>query len=143
MPPTRVVTVPGRRKKSIMAAGGCIRVVMTISIGVSARAVSNFASMLDSFRCAIFVPMLIGALLSMLVSMFISVLRLKIERHEAGHRDCAERKYHGPHGILQDANLFSGMYESSNRYCAFRLTASHSRYSDAPSDMSYGMVTAR
>jgi hypothetical protein len=124
MPTTRVVAVPGCRKKSIMASGGCIRVVMTISIGVSARAASIFASMLDSFRCPIFVPMLIGALfsmlvsmligalLSMLVSMFISVLRLKIERRQAGHRDCAERKYHGPHGILHDANLFLGMYDS-------------------------------
>jgi hypothetical protein len=128
MPTTRVVAVPGCRKKSIMASGGCIRVVMTISIGVSARAASIFASMLDSFRCPIFVPMLIGALfsmlvsmligallsmlVSMLVSMFISVLRLKIERRQAGHRDCAERKYHGPHGILHDANLFLGMYDS-------------------------------
>ncbi|MEA3107147.1 MAG: hypothetical protein QOI88_1752 [Gammaproteobacteria bacterium] len=147
MPPTRMVAVPGCRKKPIMASSGCIRVVMTISIGVSTRTVSILASMLDSFRCPIFFPMLIGALLSMLVSMlvsmFISVLRLNIERRQAGHRDCAERKYHGPHGILHDANLYLGMYDLGNRYCAFRLMASHSRYSDAPSDMSYGIVTAR
>jgi hypothetical protein len=142
MPTTRMVAVPGCRKKPIMASSGCIRVVMTISIGVSTRAVSIFASMLDSFRCPIFFPMLFGALLSMLVSMFVSVLRLKIKRRQAGHRDCAERKYHGPHGILHDANLYLGMYDFSNRYCAFRLMASHSRYSDAPSDMSYGMVAA-
>jgi hypothetical protein len=43
--------------------------------------------------------------ISMLVSMFISVLRLKTERRQAGHRDGAERKYHGPHGMLHDANL--------------------------------------
>jgi hypothetical protein len=128
MPTTRVVAVPGCRKKSIMTSGGCIRVVMTVSIGVSTRAVSIFASMLDSFRCPIFTPMLIGALLSMLVSMldsmFISVLRLKIERRQAGDRDYAERKYHGPHGMLHNANLFFRMYDLDIRYCAFRLTAS-------------------
>jgi hypothetical protein len=66
---------------------------MTISIGVSTRAVSIFASVLVSFGCSIFVPMLIGALLAMLVSMFIlAVLRLKAEWGEGGHRKRAERK---------------------------------------------------
>jgi uncharacterized membrane protein len=117
MPTTRVVAVPGCRKKSVLASGGCIRVFMTIPIRVPTRAVSIFASMLDSFRCAILVPMLIGALLpifasmldsfrcpifvptligallSMFVSMFIlSVLRLKAERPQSGHRKCAEGK---------------------------------------------------
>jgi hypothetical protein len=91
MPTTRMVAVPGCRKKSIMASGGCIRVVMTISIWVSTRAVSIFASMLDSFRCSIFFLMLIGALLSMLVSMFIlAVLRLKAERSHTAHREYAK-----------------------------------------------------
>jgi hypothetical protein len=125
MPTTRTVAFPGGRKISIMTSGGCIRVVMAISLGVSTRAVSIFPSMLDSLRCPIFIPMLIGALLSMLVSMlvsmfvsmFISVLRLKAERSHAGHRDGAERKYHGPHGILHDANLY--LYNLGSRYCAF------------------------
>jgi hypothetical protein len=93
MPTTRTIAVPGRRKISIMASGGCVRVVMAISIGVSARTVSILASVLVSFRRTVFVPMLVGALLSMFVSMFIlAVLRLKVERSQSGHRKCAEGK---------------------------------------------------
>jgi hypothetical protein len=59
-----------------------------------------------SLGCPGFVLMLIGALLAMLVSMFIwAVLPVKAEWGQPGDRKCAERKYHGPHGILHDANL--------------------------------------
>jgi uncharacterized protein (DUF2062 family) len=70
---------------------------MAISIGVSARTVSIFASVLVSLGCSIFVPMLVGALLAMLISMFIlAVLRLKAERRQAGHRRRAEGEYNEP-----------------------------------------------
>jgi hypothetical protein len=67
--------------------------VMTISIGVSAWAVSIFASVLVSFGCPVFGRMLIRALLAMLISMFIlAVLRKKAEWGQAGHRKSAEGK---------------------------------------------------
>jgi hypothetical protein len=93
MPATRAIAIPGRRKIPVVAPSGCVRVVMTISIGVSARAVAIFASVLVSLGCSIFVPMLVGALLAMFVSMFIlALLRLKAERRQCGHRKCAEGK---------------------------------------------------
>jgi hypothetical protein len=91
MPATRAIAIPGRRKIPVVAPSGCVRVVMTISIGVSARAVAIFASVLVSLGCSIFVPMLVGALLAMFVSMFIlALLRLKAERRQCGHRKCTE-----------------------------------------------------
>jgi hypothetical protein len=96
VPATGTASVPGRRKKSIMASGGCVRVVMTISIGISAWAVAIFTSVLVSFGCPIFVPMLIRALLAMLVSMFIlAVLRVKAQWSQANDRKCAEGQYNG------------------------------------------------
>jgi hypothetical protein len=90
MPATRAIAIFGGRKIPIMAPSGCVRVVMTISIGVSARAVSIFASVLVSLGCSIFVPMLVGALLTLFVSMFLlALLRLKVERRQSGHRKCA------------------------------------------------------
>ena len=91
MPTTRTVAVPSGRKVSIMTSGGCVRVVMTISVGVSARTVSFFASVLVSLGCSIIVPMLVWALLSMFVSMFVlAVLRLKAERSHAAHCEYAK-----------------------------------------------------
>jgi hypothetical protein len=105
MPATRMIAVPGGRKESVMTPRGRIRVVMTISIWVSAWLVSIFASVLVPCGCSIFasvlvpcgcpifVPMLIGALLVMLVSMFIlPVLRVKAEWSQAGHGERAENK---------------------------------------------------
>jgi mannitol-specific phosphotransferase system IIBC component len=110
VPATGAIALPCRRKKAVVASGGCVRVVMTISLRISARLVaipaSVLISMLVSLRRSVFGLMLIGTLLAMLVSMFIrAVLRVKAEWSQAGHRNCAERKYHGPHGILHDANL--------------------------------------
>jgi VanZ family protein len=93
MPATRAIAVSGCRKKSVMAASGRVRVVMTISICVSAWVVSIFASVFVSYRRPSFVPMLIRALLAMLVSMFIlAVLRVKAERSQAGHCECTKGK---------------------------------------------------
>ena len=93
MPAARMTAVLRGREKSIMAPSGCVRVVMTIAIGVSTRTVAHFAPMLVSCGCPILVPMLIRALLVMLVSMFIlAVLRVKAERSQAGHRKCADGK---------------------------------------------------
>jgi hypothetical protein len=64
---------------------------MTISVDVPARTVSIFPSVLVSLGCSIIVPMLVGALLSMFVSMFIlAVLRLKAERSHAAQREYAK-----------------------------------------------------
>lgn len=91
MPTTRTAAVPSGSKISIMTSGGCIRVVMTIAVGVSARAVSIFSSVLVSLGCSIIVPMLVRTLLSMFVSMFVlAVLRLKAERSHAAHREYAK-----------------------------------------------------
>ena len=82
---------------------------MTVSISARLVAIpaSVLISMLVSLGRPVLVLMLIGTLLAMLVSMFIwAVLRVKAERSQAGHRKCAERKYHGPQEILHDANLF-------------------------------------
>jgi len=100
-----MVSIPRRRKKSIVASGGCVRVIMSISIGVSALTVSIFALMLVSCGCSIFALMfvscgcsifalmLVGPLLSMFVFMFVlAVLRVKAEWSQAGHRKCAEGK---------------------------------------------------
>lgn len=77
---------------------------MAISIGVSTRTVSIFATVFVLLGGRpIFVPMLVGALLSMFV---LAVLRRKIERCQASHRDCAEGKHHRPQRMLHEANLF-------------------------------------
>jgi len=103
MSATRMTAVFRRRKKSIMAPSGCVRVVMTISIGVSAWLVPIFTSVLVSLGCTSFVPMLVGALFAMLVSMFIlTVLRLKVEGSQSGDRKCTERNQHGFHRMLHD-----------------------------------------
>jgi len=101
--PTRVTAVPRGRKKTVMAPSGCVRVVMTISIGVSAGVVPIFASVLVSsvlvsYGCPILVRMLIRALLALVISMFIlsmfilTILRRKAEWGQADHRKCAEGK---------------------------------------------------
>src|SRR5450631_109303 len=93
MSATRMIAVPRGRKKPVMAPSGCVRVVMTITIGVAAWVVSIFASVLVSCGCPIFVAVLIRALLALLVSMFIlTVLRVKAEWSQAGHRKSAEGK---------------------------------------------------
>jgi hypothetical protein len=89
VPATGTVSIPRRRKKSIVASGGCVRVIMSISIWVSALTVSIFASVLVSYGRSIFAPMLVGPLLSMFV---LAVLRVKVEWSQAGHRKCAEGK---------------------------------------------------
>jgi hypothetical protein len=93
MLPARVTAVLRARKKSVMAPSGCVRVVMTISISVSAGVVPIFASVLVSYRCPILVPMLIRALLALVISMFIlTILRRKAEWGQADHRKRAEGK---------------------------------------------------
>ena len=93
MLPTRVTAVLRGRKKSVMAPRGCVRVVMTISIGISAGVIAIFASVLVSYGCPILVRMLIRALLALLISMFVlAILRRKAEWGQAGHRKCAEGK---------------------------------------------------
>ena len=93
MLPTRVTAVFRGRKKSVMASSGCVRMVMTISIGVSAGVVSIFASVLVPYGRPILVRMLIRALLALLIPMFIlAILRIKAEWGQAGHRKCAEGK---------------------------------------------------
>jgi hypothetical protein len=93
VPATSTVSIPRCRKKSIVASGGCVRVIVSISIGVAARRISSFASVLVSFGCSIFAPLLVGPLLSMFVSMFVlAVLRVKAQRSQAGHRKRAQGK---------------------------------------------------
>jgi hypothetical protein len=85
MLPTRVTAVLRGRKKSVVAPSGCVRVVMTISIGVSAGVVPIFAPVLVSYRCPILVRTLIRALLALVISMFIlTILRRQAEWCQAG-----------------------------------------------------------
>jgi hypothetical protein len=84
---TRTAAVPGRRKKSILTSRRCVRVVMAISIGISAMLVAVFDSVLVSRGRLMFVTMLIRALLALLVSMFIlAVLGVEVQGRQSGDR---------------------------------------------------------
>jgi hypothetical protein len=82
---TRTSAVVRRRKKSIMAPSGGVRVVMTILIGISPLVVS----VVVSSGCRMVTTMLVGPLVSML---FWAVLRVKVEWTQADHRQSAKGK---------------------------------------------------